>query len=91
MFFNGSRNLALSATRNQSTKTVTLIPGDGIGPEIAASVQRYGFFNECLILSYQKFNFKIGYLRLLRPPSLGNPWMLLLSGTPMVPWESLEM
>lgn len=41
MFFNGSRNLALSATRNQSTKTVTLIPGDGIGPEIAASVQRY--------------------------------------------------
>jgi len=40
MFFNGSRNLALSATRNQSTKTVTLIPGDGIGPEIAASVQR---------------------------------------------------
>ncbi len=28
------------AARNQSTKTVTLIPGDGIGPEIAASVQR---------------------------------------------------
>merc|ERR1712018_954619 len=40
MFFNGSRNLALSSARNQSTKTVTLIPGDGIGPEIAVAVQR---------------------------------------------------
>ena len=40
MFLNGTRALALNSARNQSTKTVTLIPGDGIGPEIAASVQR---------------------------------------------------
>ena len=36
-----SRSLANLSARNQSTKTVTLIPGDGIGPEIAASVQKY--------------------------------------------------
>ena len=36
-----SRSLVSHSTRNQSTKTVTLIPGDGIGPEIAASVQKY--------------------------------------------------
>ena len=41
MFLNGTRTLALNSARNQSTKTVTLIPGDGIGPEIAASVQRF--------------------------------------------------
>jgi hypothetical protein len=36
-----SRSLVISnTTRNQSTKTVTLIPGDGIGPEIAAAVQK---------------------------------------------------
>jgi len=36
-----SRSLLLSqSARSQSTKTVTLIPGDGIGPEIAASVQK---------------------------------------------------
>merc|ERR1711936_441476 len=36
-----SRSLLLfQSARSQSTKTVTLIPGDGIGPEIAASVQK---------------------------------------------------
>jgi len=36
-----SRSLLISqSARSQSTKTVTLIPGDGIGPEIAASVQK---------------------------------------------------
>jgi len=39
--FSASRTLvSTSGARNQSTKTVTLIPGDGIGPEIAASVQK---------------------------------------------------
>lgn len=38
--FSASRSIANSSTRSQSTKTVTLIPGDGIGPEIAAAVQR---------------------------------------------------
>ena len=33
--------ISASTARSQSSiKTVTLIPGDGIGPEIAAAVQR---------------------------------------------------
>lgn len=36
--FSASRSVATTAARNKTT--VTLIPGDGIGPEIAASVQR---------------------------------------------------
>merc|ERR1719415_279652 len=46
MIFNRKFQALLSTSKSvisatsQSTKTVTLIPGDGIGPEIAASVQR---------------------------------------------------
>ena len=47
-----SRSLLLSqSARTQSTKTVTLIPGDGIGPEIAASVQKYVKFIQVHIIS----------------------------------------
>ena len=50
MFLSGTRALALNSARNQSTKTVTLIPGDGIGPEIAASVQRLAKIGLSVIL-----------------------------------------
>lgn len=42
--FSASRSLLSTSVRNQSdVKTVTLIPGDGIGPEIAVAVQRFVF------------------------------------------------
>jgi isocitrate/isopropylmalate dehydrogenase len=61
----------------QGKYTVTLIEGDGIGPEISQSVKDiFAAAKVCKHLDQQKDK---GKLKVHRLPSNGNPSMLLLS------------